>query len=492
MGKVYNLARMTTATTGTGTVTLGSAVTGFVSFADAGVSNGESITYAIQDGANSEIGTGVYTAAGSTLTRVTILKSTNGGSAINLGGTAQVFITPSAEDFYRLPNTLGTFGVRLAAGTNVTADRTLTLTTGDASRTLQLLADLAVTASGDVSPVASINSGPLGGDRNRLVNGAMRINQRLSASNADDTYAHDRWYILTQTGAVAVTTHTLIDAGWPYSMRITQSQASAQRFGLAQIIESVNCYDLRGQSVSLSARVAISVPTTLRFAILEWTGSADAVTSDVVLDWTSGTYTAGNFFLASNFTVTATGSLAISANTATTVSLSATLAGSLNNIIVVFWTNSAQAQNVVLDIGKIQFENSTVPTAFEARQKAAELALCQRYYWKSFPQDTAPAQAVGSAGAIGLTAPYAGGNGKAIYYDVQLPTDMFATPTLTTYNPVNANAEAYDLSAAADSGSTGAGAFLGSPRHVLIYTTPGGGTAAGDLLAVHMTAVAEL
>jgi len=129
---------MSTATTGTGTITLGSAVTGFLSFASAGVGTGETVTYAIQDGSASEIGTGVYTSSGTTLTRATIIKSTNSGSAINLSGNAQVFITPSAEDFYRLPNTLGEFGVTLAAGTNVTANRTLTITAGDANRTLNI------------------------------------------------------------------------------------------------------------------------------------------------------------------------------------------------------------------------------------------------------------------------------------------------------------------------------------------------------------------
>ncbi len=98
MARLYNLARMSTATTGTGTITLGSAVTGFLDFVTAGIRDGETVTYAIQDGSNSEIGRGVYTASGTTLSR-TVLKSTNAGSQISLSGTAQVFITPSAEDF---------------------------------------------------------------------------------------------------------------------------------------------------------------------------------------------------------------------------------------------------------------------------------------------------------------------------------------------------------------------------------------------------------
>jgi hypothetical protein len=98
MAKLYNLARMTTATTGTGTITLGSAASGFLTFAQAGVSDGETVWYAISDGANREDGYGVYTASGTTLTR-TVLKSTNSNNAISLSGTAQVFITPAAESF---------------------------------------------------------------------------------------------------------------------------------------------------------------------------------------------------------------------------------------------------------------------------------------------------------------------------------------------------------------------------------------------------------
>src|SRR5262245_27223906 len=104
MAKLYNIARMTTATTGTGTITLGSAVTGFLTFALAGVANGEVVSYAIKDGSNSEHGTGTYTSSGTTLTR-SVTKSTNSDSAINLSGTAEVFITPRKEDILSISET---------------------------------------------------------------------------------------------------------------------------------------------------------------------------------------------------------------------------------------------------------------------------------------------------------------------------------------------------------------------------------------------------
>ena len=97
MAKLFNRAKMTTSTTGTGTITLGSASTGFQSFADAGVSNGDVVQYVIEELSNFEIGTGTYTASGTTLTR-TVQESSNSDNAISLAGNAVVFISAVASD----------------------------------------------------------------------------------------------------------------------------------------------------------------------------------------------------------------------------------------------------------------------------------------------------------------------------------------------------------------------------------------------------------
>lgn len=103
MAKLYNLARMTTATTGTGTVTLGSAVSSYLTFAGAGVQNGDVVTYVIEEGANREIGRGTYTSSGTTLSRDTVLNSTAGGTTkITLAGAATVFIDAAAQDFWQI------------------------------------------------------------------------------------------------------------------------------------------------------------------------------------------------------------------------------------------------------------------------------------------------------------------------------------------------------------------------------------------------------
>ena len=132
---------------------------------------------------------------------------------------------------------------------------------------------------------------------NRLLNGTGVVFQRaLTGAQAatNGTYGFDRWYHLNQTAGVTLSQLTDVENGTPYMMRITQANAAAQRFGIAQCVESYNCKSLRGGSATLSARVRCSASTTLRYAILEWTGTADtlgdATTSrDPVNDWTSST-----------------------------------------------------------------------------------------------------------------------------------------------------------------------------------------------------------
>ena len=94
-----NRAKMSTSTTGTGTITLGSASTGYQTFANAGITNGQTVRYAIEDGSNFEIGSGTYTASGTTLTR-SVTESSNSDNAISLSGTAVVFVTATVADIF--------------------------------------------------------------------------------------------------------------------------------------------------------------------------------------------------------------------------------------------------------------------------------------------------------------------------------------------------------------------------------------------------------
>ena len=95
---VKDRVRTTTTTTGTGTVTLGSASGGFQAFSVIG--DGNETYYTIYDSNTGawEVGIGTYTASGTTLSRTTVLESSNSGSLVNFGaGSKDVFVTYPAE-----------------------------------------------------------------------------------------------------------------------------------------------------------------------------------------------------------------------------------------------------------------------------------------------------------------------------------------------------------------------------------------------------------
>ena len=100
---INNRVRELTSTTGTGAVTLGGAVGGFQTFA-AGIGNSNTTYYAISINSESEweVGLGTLNGDSSTLTRTTVLESSNSDSAVDFSaGTKEVFCTlPSEKAVY--------------------------------------------------------------------------------------------------------------------------------------------------------------------------------------------------------------------------------------------------------------------------------------------------------------------------------------------------------------------------------------------------------
>ena len=138
-----NRVRETTSTTGTGAVTLGGAVGSFQTFA-AGIGNDNTTYYAISINSESEweVGLGTLNGDSSTLTRTTVLESSNSDSAVDFSaGSKEVFCTLPAEKAVYLDASDDPVGVTGSAITdetktfsnysNITASRTLTLSSGN-------------------------------------------------------------------------------------------------------------------------------------------------------------------------------------------------------------------------------------------------------------------------------------------------------------------------------------------------------------------------
>lgn len=142
-----------------------------------------------------------------------------------------------------------------------------------------------------------------------------------------------------------------------------------------------------------------------------------------------------------------------------------------------------------VDITGVQIEIGDEPSDFLHDDRQRALERCQRRYYKSFHQDDVPVQNFGTtAGAYFWTAVTAGATAqRGLVYP--LPTTMRVTPTITTFNPLAANAEARDATGAADCTGTTAAA---NDNAVWFLTTGAAGTAVGNRLAVHFVADARI
>jgi len=126
----------TSTTTGTGTFTLAGAVTGFQSFAAIGDGNTTYYAIVLQGGSEFEVGLGTYTSSGTTLSRDTILSSSNSNNAVNFSaGTKNVFCDYPAPKAVYGDATETAYAAQFAASNglmmnNMTVGTTFTIPTG--------------------------------------------------------------------------------------------------------------------------------------------------------------------------------------------------------------------------------------------------------------------------------------------------------------------------------------------------------------------------
>lgn len=123
---VKDRVKVGTTTTGTGTLSLGSAATGYQTFSVIGNGNTTYYTIASALGSEWEVGIGTYTVSGNTLSRTTVLSSSNGGSLVDFSaGSKDVFVTyPAGRSVYL--DTAGSYPVQNTFDSLTAATATLT------------------------------------------------------------------------------------------------------------------------------------------------------------------------------------------------------------------------------------------------------------------------------------------------------------------------------------------------------------------------------
>lgn len=301
---------------------------------------------------------------------------------------------------------------------------------------------------------------------NLWINSSMGFWQRSSVTSvADGAYGFDRTVNLCDGGSTTLSQLAQPLDGVPAAMRITQPDAIAKRFGFEQIVEGANCQPYRAKNLVFALKVRCSASTTIRCALVAWTGAVDAPTRDVVNNWASTTYTAGNFFVANTSTI-AVAATAVTAATWTDLVVSSTSPGgvvapsTMNNLYLVVWTDTTQAQNVTLDASIMRCGQGTVPQLWTPIDVQQEMARCQRYYETGITTD-------GSYGSAGQT----------ISKRPRFNVTKRAVPTLTASGIGEVNA----------SGTAVGGATVDSLTHSYVVTALGPATS-----TVTWTAVAEL
>jgi len=282
------------------------------------------------------------------------------------------------------------------------------------------------------------NTRPAVGFRNRIINGEFGVAQRgtsfISGANDDDSYNLDRWYVLSDgNDAVDITQETSTVPTNQLTAIALDVETANKKFGIAQIIEQNNCIGLIGGNVTLSFKAKVSSTTKLdnvKAAVVAWSGTADTVTSDIISAWgaegTDPTLIANATFenTPANLSVTtsyATYTLTANVDTAST-----------KNLIVFIWSDVTDTTaGDFLYITDVQLEAGSTATEFERRPIGTELALCQRYYQKSYDIGTAPATAT----AIGLynfgtavSGNTSGGGG------IRFIIPLRSTPTINIYD----------------------------------------------------------
>jgi len=185
---IKDRVKETTTTTGTGTYTLGGAVTGFETFT-ANLSNSDTTYYACTDNTNFEVGIGTFTSSGTTLARTTILSSSNSNSAVNWSsGTRTIFMTYPADKavFKDASNNInGTFVGNITGNVTGNTSGTAATVTGAAQTNITSLGTLTALTVDNVAINATTIGHTDDTDLITLADGVVTVAGELDATTLD-------------------------------------------------------------------------------------------------------------------------------------------------------------------------------------------------------------------------------------------------------------------------------------------------------------------
>jgi hypothetical protein len=266
--------------------------------------------------------------------------------------------------------------------------------------------------------IGSINAPNDFGFKNRIINGAMVIDQRnagASVSGTTGVYTVDRWTVQNNSGSARFNVRQNVNSvtppvGYKYYLGVTStsaySVAATDVIGIQQFIEGYNIADLGwgasgAQTVTFSFWVRSSLTGTFGGNIIEgaagtafypftytissantWEQKTITIAGPTIGTWDStngrGPQVLFNLGTGSTYNIGTAGAWTTNAHYAATGA-----------------TNFVATNGATFYITGVQLEKGSTATSFDYRSQGTELALCQRYYYRV----DAPS---GTAGLIGV------------------------------------------------------------------------------------------
>jgi hypothetical protein len=331
---------------------------------------------------------------------------------------------------------------------------------------------------------------PVTGFKNRIINGAMQIDQRNAGASVNITatqYTLDRWSInSTQSTKISVQRNAgsvTPPEGFSNYLGVTSLSAftlgAADFFGITQSIEGFNTVDLdfgkaSAKTVTLSFWVRSSLTGAFGGCLLNgavnrsypfsytissantWEQKSITISGDTSGTWVGSTNGTG---------------LQISLNLGTGSTYSGT-AGSWIGSLVLAPTGATSVvgtNGATFYITGVQLEKGSTATSFDYRPYTTELQLCQRYYWKS-------TQSANTNGGLGFAIGNGSGYGR---WQFNLPVQMRATPTIT-----QSNMTLYNFSSSAN--ITSISANFSTVNNISVDGAASGAVGSNTLLLVYM------
>lgn len=302
--------------------------------------------------------------------------------------------------------------------------------------------------TGFTSPYTYINT-YLTSKLNILYNGGMNVWQRGTSFtnatyflNSDNNYMADGWKLLSSGNNIVNVTKeagptALVEAASSNCLRMTVV-TTGQKFGVCQIREAIESVDLRGNDVVLQfTGLASGGPTTVKMAIIGWTGAANSPTSDPISAWGA---TGVDPTLAASWAYQDTpSSLTLTGNFVTYTTGTIPIGNTVNNIGILIWCDTTVTNvNDHLDVTCVGLTKGFEFTPYYPDMPQYEWLRCKRIFQKDLPYSITPTTLTLSDRGTFIVSPINAMTtvpNNAYYAKVEFETEMTDAklPTITTY-----------------------------------------------------------